>query len=254
MEMEEMEEEMKHDQSCVYKSCMNDWIVTLQPVKGTITNIDRDNVVDQRYAKFRGNKFMVVGIEHKYDPSMTTKSVTSCYDVKSLVYEIGELVEVEDYNIDKNIVCTSGIHFFLTRETAFSYEKPSHEYFEQFSGHYVKYYDDGKKSVESAYENGKLHGPYVGYHANGKKYIDVTYEKGERHGSYYKYYNNGNKFIEATYVNDKLHGVYVSYHCDGSKNAESTYKNGKLHGPDIIYGRDTDTIRIYENGKQKRPI
>jgi antitoxin component YwqK of YwqJK toxin-antitoxin module len=191
----------------VYKSCEKNWIVCLQPVEGTITNVGRDNVVDLKYAKFRGNKFMVVGIQHKYDPSLITTSIASRgYYKKSLVYTIGEIVEVEDYNMNKNIVCTTGIHFFLTREAAFSYEKPADEYFEQLSGVYTTYHDNGNKSSETTYENGKLHGPYVSYHDNGNKITKSTYKNGQLHGYHAVYARNGYTSTATFYRNGKRNG------------------------------------------------
>jgi antitoxin component YwqK of YwqJK toxin-antitoxin module len=253
LDMKYDEDVMKSDTILdqVYKSCEKNWIVYLQPIEGTITNVGRDNVVDPKYAKFRGNKFMVAKIEHKYDVNLTTKSVVSSgYRQKSLTYHLGEMVAVEDYNMNKNIICTTGIHFFLTREAAFSYEKPIGKYLKQLSGPYTTYHDNGVKRSETTYENGKLHGPYVSYHANGNKHAELTYEKGEPHGSYHEYHDNGNKHIEAAYENGKPHGPYVSYDVNSNKSSESTYKNGHLHGDRIVYCRDNITSSKYENGKE----
>jgi hypothetical protein len=115
--MSNIDEEIKMPE-LVYKSCEK-WIVTLKTLKDTITNLNRRDVADAQFAKFRGNMFMVVGIEDKHDPTITTDSVTnSCYGLKQLVYKTGDVVEVEDYDMNPNNVCSTGIHFFLSREAA----------------------------------------------------------------------------------------------------------------------------------------
>lgn len=47
-------------------------------------------------------------------------SVTSNYD-KTFIYEIGKTVKVDDFDDDRWNECSTGIHFFLTREEAESY-------------------------------------------------------------------------------------------------------------------------------------
>jgi hypothetical protein len=200
----EVEAEVPASLGQVYKSCERNWIVTLQPVEGTITNIGRDKVIDQRYAKFRGNKFMVVGIEHKYDPTLTTKSVTnSCYRKQSLIYEIGTIVAVEDFDVNPNNICSTGVHFFMTKECAFTYEAPTDEYREQLSG------------------------PYTTYHENGCKASETTYKNGVRHGPCNEYYTSGNKKSTSNYENGKLSGLFIAYLTCGNTGLTSNYENGK---------------------------
>jgi hypothetical protein len=182
-----------------YKSCQQIWIVHLQPVEGTITNIDRDNIIDNRFAKCRGNKFRVVRIENKFNPTVTTDAThNSCYDRQSLTYTVGEIAEIEDYNMDKNKVCTTGIHFFTTKEAAYQYEA----------------------LVD---EDGNYHGPYIDYYSSGIKRLETNYEHGEYHGSYAEYYKNGNKCIEANYVHGNHSGMYIEYNEDGSVRIMKVY-------------------------------
>jgi hypothetical protein len=212
----------------VYKSCC-DWIVTLQPVEGTITNIDRNSVVDPRYAKFRGDKFMVVGIEHKYDPTLTTESVTSSgYYKESLVYRVGEIVTVEDFDNDLNNICSTGIHFFLTKEAAFSYEMPTEEYLKQLSGHRITYHDNGHKDTEAVYENGVRCGPYIVYHPNGVKGFEATFENGKPCGRRTIYRGDGSKQAECHYENGKLCGSYAEFNEDGSYGVQKFYAEDML--------------------------
>ena len=47
--------------------------------------------------------------------------VVSDYD-KSFIYKVGEIVEVKDYDKDRWNECSTGIHFFITRDEAIIYE------------------------------------------------------------------------------------------------------------------------------------
>ena len=49
-------------------------------------------------------------------------SIESEYD-NNFIYTVGEIVEVKDFNTDRWVECTSGIHFFITEEEAISYIK-----------------------------------------------------------------------------------------------------------------------------------
>ena len=46
--------------------------------------------------------------------------VQSDYD-KNFIYKVGEIVEVENFDINRWNECSSGIHFFITREEAVNY-------------------------------------------------------------------------------------------------------------------------------------
>jgi antitoxin component YwqK of YwqJK toxin-antitoxin module len=221
----------------VYKSCEKDWIVSLQPLKDTITNTGRDDVADPQYAKFRGNKFRVVGIEHKHDPSLTTKTVTSSYYDKSLVYKVGEIVAVEDYDMDNNKVYATGIHFFLSKAAAFNYELSPRE--TQLCGPFTTYQDNGRKAAVVSYKNGRLSGPAIKYHSDvdeaGDDIIcaEMTFENSELHGSFTKYHSNGIKYLKTNYVNGQKHGLCTEYTSDGRVSLRTSYVNGHLeHGID----------------------
>lgn len=89
-------------------------------------NEDRHNVEDWRYAKFRCQKAKVLEIYH---PTRTTrkKTIHSSWDRK-FKYTIGEIVEVNDYNPTKSIICGSGIHYYLTEIAAISHGGLPHNY------------------------------------------------------------------------------------------------------------------------------
>jgi antitoxin component YwqK of YwqJK toxin-antitoxin module len=215
----------------VYKSCQG-WLVTLSFLEDTITNLDRDGVVDPMYAKFRGNKFWVTKIEDKLDPTITTDSVVnSYYNRSSLTYQVNTIVEVPDYNYNSNVICTTGIHFFLSKEPAYHYEP-----------------------IVDA--EGRIHGPYISWTSNGVKYNEMFYEHGMKEGAYVTYFEtNGNKRCEATYKHNKEHGRYAEYRQNGALSLECNYENGELQGHYVRYGISglPWIITEYKEGRRHGP-
>lgn len=70
--------------------------------------------------KCRTNKAKVVSITDLYDDNIERHKACSSYDHK-FIYEVGQEVEIEDFNCQYNIECESGIHFFRTIEEAEEY-------------------------------------------------------------------------------------------------------------------------------------
>ena len=90
-----------------YKKCKNDIIVTLEIPKGAI-------VFGINGAKFRTNKAKCIEI------SDGKKEAVSIFD-NWFKYEIGKKYEIKNFNLQYNIECGTGIHFFKTIEEAKNY-------------------------------------------------------------------------------------------------------------------------------------
>ena len=71
--------------------------------------------------KCRASKAKILRIE-KLDGSICedVKECISNYD-KNFIYKIGEIVEVPDFDTDRWNECSTGIHFFITRQEAVDY-------------------------------------------------------------------------------------------------------------------------------------
>ena len=69
--------------------------------------------------KCRCSKAKVLSIT-SLDKKENFSKVASNYD-EDFVYEVGKIVEVKDFNKDRWDECTTGIHFFITREEAVNY-------------------------------------------------------------------------------------------------------------------------------------
>ena len=93
----------------VYKKCRNK-IVELELQKGSIVFSINNN-------KCRTNKAKVISIDGESDKGIT---IASDYD-SSFIYEVGKMVEIEDFDLMYNVECSTGIHFFWTKEEVEEY-------------------------------------------------------------------------------------------------------------------------------------
>ena len=101
----------------VYKSCEN-YIVELELLSDSKTNLDRNDVVNKNYAKFRCDKAKVIKITSKYNNNVEIKQVGSdnynpqCPYDKGLIYKVEEIVSEPKYCDDIQEVYAHGIIFF----------------------------------------------------------------------------------------------------------------------------------------------
>jgi hypothetical protein len=95
-----------------YKKCRGDLIVELE-----ISEDAKRSSATTR--KCRASKARVISITDIYNTE-TFYGAISHHD-SSFVYKIGETVEIEDFDMDRWNECSSGIHFFITRQEAVNY-------------------------------------------------------------------------------------------------------------------------------------
>jgi len=95
------------DSTYVFKSCGN-YLVVLEKLPDTITNESRSDISDHMHAKYRANKLRVILIVNKFDPSDIINEIQNTYyKHNKITYEKDKIVEVYDYDLDLNKVCTS---------------------------------------------------------------------------------------------------------------------------------------------------
>ena len=70
--------------------------------------------------KCRASKAKVVSITNFDGTPTDIKEVSSIYN-RNFKYRVGETVEVDDFNTNRWKECSTGIHFFITREEAVNY-------------------------------------------------------------------------------------------------------------------------------------
>ena len=95
----------------VFKKCIKNKIVELELLKGSI-------VFSINNKKCRTNKAKVISINGMHEKGL---KCCSSYSNK-FIYEVGKIVEVKDFDLMYNVECSSGIHFFWTKEEAEDYK------------------------------------------------------------------------------------------------------------------------------------
>jgi antitoxin component YwqK of YwqJK toxin-antitoxin module len=217
----------------VYKACCDvlskkdnmskKWLVVMKKIKGTQTNEDRSEVIYFNNAKFRANKLKVIKIFNKNNPDLTKKFITNKYENKKLRYIVGRIVKIDDYDEDLEIVCSNGIHYFKTLEPAYYYGDIQKYY----TGKWIYWHDNGQKSSEGNYIDGKRSGHWIYWHDNGQKSSEGNYIDGKRSGHWINWHDNGQKSSEGDYIDGNGEGHWIYWHNNGQKSGECDYINGK---------------------------
>ncbi|NOQ71771.1 MAG: hypothetical protein GQ574_07215 [Crocinitomix sp.] len=137
-----------------------------------------------------------------------------------------------------------------------------------FHGTYIKYFDNGKISVEGQFKNGKLEGNWIHYYYFYDKRFIRNFQNGEEHGCFYRFYTNGDTTEIRCFINGLEHGVTKNMN---SQTGEITFIEpwdmGKRHGirkffnsdgeqtsADYFYQGDGIGYEIYKNGKLTKQV
>ena len=95
-----------------YKKCRDDLIVEIL----ILEDAKRSSATSR---KCRASKARVIDITN-IENTEIFKEAISRHD-SNFIYKIGEIIEVEDFNMNRWDECSSGIHFFITRQEAVNY-------------------------------------------------------------------------------------------------------------------------------------
>lgn len=221
------------DDKYVFKSALNvtglsdeaseevtdrDWLVVMMKIERTITNEERKNVVDNKYAKFRANALQVIAIINM-NSCERRNSITNIFTSKhsgqiKLIYEVGKVVECNEFDKNLDDVCSGGVHYFKTILPAYYYDKSSYGY----NGVLIRWYGNGRMKTYEQYKNGFNDGIRKEWYENGIKKTVCNYIDGVKYGKAIGWYENGKKSFEKTFVDGYLAGSGIWYHYD---------KNGK---------------------------
>jgi antitoxin component YwqK of YwqJK toxin-antitoxin module len=238
------------DDQFVYKSCESEWIVILRKLKDTITNENRWDIVNIKFAKFRANKLEVVLIINKNDPTIITKQISNSNYKSKITYKVGEIVIINDYDMNLSNVCSTGIHYFKTIECAYyfdnekkcigNYKKWFNDgtlckqcYYDQNNnliGDYNEWFDNGNYKKKCNYKDGLLNGEYKEWYRSSfflYRCITSTYLNGNLEGTFYMWYEKGNYlWLKCEYQNGQLNGAYQKFHPNGKIWINANYVNG----------------------------
>ncbi len=193
--------------------------VTLEIPSDALTNIGRASVVNKAYAKFRTNKAYVTKIEDQQGNQYKT-ATTLCYLPKKIMYRVGSIVEEHFYDTNPENICTSGIHFFLTKQAAENYgiNIGKNGTFEEW--------DDNGEPIYTTYRNGIFE-------------ESITWWPNGNQRSSHRNFQNGIIFTQIWYdtrvlwaqymtLHGNIHGLYQSWMPNGQIQSRVEYKNGKV--------------------------
>jgi len=99
-----------------------------------------------------------------------------------------------------------------------------------FTGKCYNLYDNGERSSERSYKDGKDHGPFITWYKNGEMKSEYSTYDGVIDGKYTRWYENGQIKEKTTYIKGVKDGECISWYENGRKSLEETFVNGKLDG------------------------
>jgi antitoxin component YwqK of YwqJK toxin-antitoxin module len=117
-------------------------------------------------------------------------------------------------------------------------------------GIWILYHENGKKSQECSYTNGKENGSFISYHENGNKSQESTYLNGKEDGLFKLFYESGEIKQESTYLDGQFNGQSKTFHENGNLRTIGVYINGKIDGNYKWYREDgtLESSTDYRNG------
>lgn len=222
----------------VFTSCNFEWIVVLIKTNGIISDESRDDIVDNKRAKFNGNRFMIYDIVNKFDMNQ------KC-DPKM----IGKGIYNRSYYLTFVPAFYDHLHFIIDVI--------------KFNGAFVVWYDNGTLKISCDYVNGTKNGKYLQWYDNGTLWIKCRYINDKEYGEYQLWNKNGTLYIECEYVDGKYHGKFVKWYDNGQMSINMCYNNGKPHGKfqhwyedgtlcmevNYVYGKENGKyVKWYPNG------
>lgn len=204
------------DPDYVYKNTYG-YIIVMKKLPTTITNEQRSNVDDADHAKFRASELLVVVIISINNiNNRPTRILNRFYTSNSLchfaLYTVGEIVVCDEFDKNIDVVCSGGIHYFKTLDTAFVYSGAVPK---NFTGCWTKWYDNGRKNIVTEYVKGVQSGLKTWWHENGKKETEGEYVNEKCSGIWTRWYNNGQKKFEGRYVDGKRFGEWAYWYPNG---------------------------------------
>lgn len=222
-------EEYISDSNYVYKLCDGKYIVVMKKLPETVTNENRLSVFDPTRAKFRASVLDVVFIVNIYDTNDRPQQVLNKFRQYELMYTVGENIVPHEFNEDIDVVCTGGIHYFKTIDTAYTFSGGQFNN-DKFTGHRPSWYDNGQKCQEGMCVNGKRSGIWTTWHENGQKAFEGEYVNGEHTGRWTVWHENGYTESEGEYVDGERSRHWTEWHTNGQKKSEGEYVNGEQSG------------------------
>jgi antitoxin component YwqK of YwqJK toxin-antitoxin module len=239
----------------VYKKCSDyseseidkskKWLIIMEKLDDTISNEERNDVFDKKYAMFRCNKIKVIEIFNANDPELKKDKIINMYEnsenkqLTYTTYEINKIVHPDSYNEDINQVYSNGIHYFKTIDCAYFYEVTPIMH----SGPVTKWHENGRVYLTGKYLNGLETGKWIGFYDNGDVRCIGEYKNGLENGKWTLFYpydgsllrsffrgnwtqRRGRKMEEGNFCEGKKTDKWTEWNNDGTKRCEGYFLQG----------------------------
>lgn len=212
-----------------YKSGITDnnilvLITLFIPVRAK-TNMNRKNIINTKYAKYRSDIAIVLSI--KDDNEIEYQTAKSAFWNEKIIYKVDEIIQSEfDENI--NIVIGKGIHFFIDSQIAYNYNRKIFEQIWNVRNLFQTFYSNGSPKERIKYnlinnrkcimENKNIYSKNVSiWFENGHKKSTENYINDKRNGVFNEWYYNGQIKYTINYLDDLKHGLEKKYYQNGNK-------------------------------------
>lgn len=97
-------------------------------------------------------------------------------------------------------------------------------------GHFIYFYENGRKSSEGEYVNDNKEGFWTSWHENGQKKSEGLYKNDLRQDKWNFWHENGQKKSEGLYINDNAEDKWEFWFDSGEKKSEGKYTRDKKDG------------------------
>jgi len=190
-----------------------------------------------------------------------------------IIYYNKNWVEISDKNQasfyrkafkDSNNIWTA-YDYYISNKLQMSGKYKSKKLIEK-NGHFIYYYENGKKKIEGDYLNDKQEGEWITWYENGQQESKGKFKHGMLDGKWIYWYDNGMKESEGSFLDNFIVDTWVYWYDTGEKLSEGKfsqgvkdgtwqyfYKNGKTkiiekYKSGLLY----NSIQFYDNGSVER--
>ena len=236
----------ENDDNYVY-SASNNYFMILKKIDSTLTNENRKNIMNIKYACYKANELYVVCIYNRHNPSKIQNAIKIKKEKFGLFcFEIGKMTCCD------NVVNYQDLYlgYYKTPERAF-YGKLKLSDFQKKDGIFKKWSISGLLKTKYTYVNGHfegiIHRKYSNM-VNKEKYMCIN---GKKHGTYMLWNRNGYLKKKSTYTHGILNGENEQYYDNCKIKSVGDFKNGKKNGiwKTYYYSGNIETVCSYEKGE-----
>ena len=193
-----------NDFMCVYKLCLNEWLIVMKKQIHTMTNEKRKNIWNPTCAKFRANELLVITIIN-INNGISIDCIENTFNGSTITYVTGKRVTATQFDTKLDNICSHGIHYFKSVDVAFYYRKVVPK---RYTGFWYRWYDNGRDLCKGKYIDGKKNDMWTTWYNDGKKCEEKYYYNNTKMGTWTNWYSNGQKCSEGKYFENGRHSPH----------------------------------------------